>query len=117
MVYLNTLKYAGENLQTIDSVIKYMTGLQQETRALYSELIKLLCIFLLFPGASCTPVRSFSALTRVKTYLRSTMGQERLNSCCILNTYKEMADNLKIIEILKEFVQNDNRLKTFRKIL
>ena len=91
------------------------TRLQQEKIRLYSELIKLIRIFILFPRASCTPERSFSVLTHVKSYLRSTMGQEQLNSCCLLATYKE--ESLNLVAIMKEFVQNENRLKNFGKIM
>ena len=36
------------------------------------------------PATSCSAERSFSGLRRVKTYLRSTMGQERLSSISLL---------------------------------
>ena len=60
---LNSLKYSGENLETFNAVVNYLKGLQQETRRRYSELIRLIRIFILFPGASCTPGRSVSVLT------------------------------------------------------
>ena len=36
------------------------------------------------PATSCSAERSFSGLRRVKTYFRSTMGQERLSSISLL---------------------------------
>jgi hypothetical protein len=35
------------------------------------------------PATSCSAERSFSALHLLKTYLRSTMGQKRLNSIAV----------------------------------
>jgi hypothetical protein len=35
------------------------------------------------PATSCSAERSFSGLRRVKTYLRSTMGQERLSGLAL----------------------------------
>nr|CAH7756469.1 unnamed protein product [Callosobruchus chinensis] len=43
------------------------------------EIIKLLKIIMTIPVSTCTAERSFSALRRIKTYLRSTMTQQRLN--------------------------------------
>lgn len=46
------------------------------------------CMFLLFltlPVTTCSCERSFSALRRLKTWLRSTMGDERLSSLALLH--------------------------------
>ena len=43
---------------------------------LLPELVKLFCLALTVPVTTCTAERSFSALRRLKTYLRSTMTQE-----------------------------------------
>jgi hypothetical protein len=53
------------------------------------DLLPVLCeaatILASIPATSCTAERSFSGLQRVKTYLRSTMGEERLNSIAVIN--------------------------------
>lgn len=41
-------------------------------------------IFVCTPAANCSTERSFSCLKRIKTYLRSQIKQERLNSMAIL---------------------------------
>ena len=41
-----------------------------------------------------TSERSFSAMRRVKSYLRSTMTQERMNNLMILNVHKELTVKL-----------------------
>jgi len=47
------------------------------------------------PSTNAASGRSFSAMKRIKTYLRSTMGQARLNlQLMVLNVYKEELDNL-----------------------
>ena len=48
-----------------------------------SEVVKYIKLFLTIP-TSCTAERSFSALRRLKSYLRSTMDQEKLNNIAIL---------------------------------
>lgn len=46
-------------------------------------------IFLSLPATSCTAERSFSTLRRVKTWLRSTTGEDRLNGLCMLSVHRE----------------------------
>ena len=49
--------------------------------------------------------RSFSAMRRLKTYLRSTMSQSRLNHVMLLTLNKEKVDQLDIDNIADQFVQ------------
>ena len=68
------------------------------------------------PATSCSAERSFSALRRLKTYLRSTMGQKRLNSIALINVERAYANSAlkndmeKIIDI---FGQRRNRQSYF----
>lgn len=78
---------------------------------LYSKFVRLL---LTIPGSSCTNERSFSLMNRIKTYLRSTMAQERLNDIAILATYKDMAENINMDEVMDLFInRNSMRKATF----
>ena len=43
---------------------------------------------------------------RVKTYLRNTLGQERLNNLMILHAHKEITDSLDLDAIANEFIVN-----------
>jgi hypothetical protein len=42
--------------------------------------------------STATTERSFSVLKRVKTYLRATMGQERLSDLALSTTYSQPGD-------------------------
>jgi len=59
---------------------------------------------LVIPVTDATSEHSFSALKRVKTYLRNTVGQERLNSHMVLHVHKELADELNFKDVANEFV-------------
>ena len=48
------------------------------------EFSKVASILAVIPATSCSAERSFSGLRRLKTYLRNTMGQRRLNSLAII---------------------------------
>ena len=53
---------------------------------------------------NATSERSFSSLCRVKTYLRNTMGQERLNinNLMTLHAHKEITDSLDLDAIAND---------------
>ena len=77
---------------------------------------KVFLILATIPATSCSAERSFSALRRLKTYLRSTMGQKRLNSTALINVERAYANSAlkndmeKIIDI---FGQRHNRQSYF----
>ena len=56
-------------------------------------------ICLTIPVSSVSTERSFSCVKRIKSYLRSTMGQERLSSLSIINIERTMAHNINIKQI------------------
>ena len=68
-------------------------------RSLFTEIDKLLHIYLTIPVITCTAERSFSVLRRVKTYLRSTMTEERLNSVVLLHVHKDKTDSLNLTDV------------------
>lgn len=62
--------------------------------------------------ASCE--RTLSALRRVKTYLRSTMGQQRLNSLVIAAAHTEKLDTVDVRAVAEDFCcLNEARLKRY----
>ena len=50
----------------------------------FSEVILVLKLILVLPATNATSERSFSAMKWIIFYLRSTMGQERLNNLMVL---------------------------------
>ena len=68
------------------------------------------------PASNTTSERSFSALRCIKTYLRSTMGQERLNNLMSLHIHKEITDDLDLKDVATEFISgSEHRLSIFGK--
>ena len=72
-------------------------------KSMFSEVNTLLHVYLTVPMTSATAERSFSSLRRVKTYLQSTVSQERLNHI-LLHTHKVFIDELNV-ELAKEFIK------------
>ena len=85
-------------------------------RSLLSEVVKLITLVLVMPAMNASSECSFSALRRVKTYLRSTMSQSRLNHLMILHVHKECTEKLDLMKVASDFVQNnDHRYNLFGK--
>ena len=85
-------------------------------RRLCSELDYFLKLYLTIPVTTATAERTFSAMKRLKTYLRSSMTQQRLNHVLILNSNKTRIENLDLVEIAKSFISvNERRSNYFGK--
>lgn len=66
---------------------------------LFHTIKEILKILLTLPVSTASAERSFSTLNRAKTWLRSRMGDERLNGLCLLYIHREIiVDVKKIIE-------------------
>ena len=59
---------------------------------LLGEIVKLMKLVLVMPATNASSERTFSAMHRVKSYLRATMSQERLNHLMILHAHKDLTD-------------------------
>ena len=101
---------------TVRGAADAFAALQDETRKLFFELEKLIILLLVLPVSAATAERSFSALRRLKNYLRTCTGQDRLNHMAILHIYKERVDNLDVNKIMKTFVNNETRHRIFGKV-
>lgn len=63
-----------------EEAAKILRGLEVEVRGLFDQVEVLIRISLVVPVSSCEAERSFSALRRLKTWLRSTVAQERVST-------------------------------------
>ena len=78
------------------------------------QVIVLAKILLVMPATNAISQRSFSAMKRVRTYLRSTTSDDRLNHLMVLHVYKDRTDSFKMVEVLNAFVEwNDSRHPIF----
>ena len=71
------------NVRTIGDSLNQNTMV----KSMLGEVDKLLRAYLTFPATSATAERSFSALRKIKTFLRSSMTQERLNNLFLMYVY------------------------------
>lgn len=76
---------------------------------IYPNLVTILRIFLCMPVTTATCERSFSKLKLIKSYLRSSLGQERLANMSILCIEKETTRSLNYDEIIDLFAEAKSR--------
>ena len=101
------------NKVSIFDLVEYFPNLSQGQAALIDQVCNLMRLILVMPATNATSERSFSALRRVKSYLRSTMLQERLN---YLHVHKDRTDMLCLKSAINNFVGDSvHRSNIFRK--
>ena len=95
------------DMQGCSSVVEFIDKFKANivsNHCYYPLLEQLLRVVLLLPATNASSERSFSALKRLKTALRNSMGQARLNSLFIMHAYKELTDSLDVQKIISQFV-------------
>jgi len=58
------------------------------------EFSNVVHILLVIPATLCSAERSFSALRRLKTYLRNNMGQQRVSNIALINIERKYANSV-----------------------
>lgn len=95
MTVLDTIQHANEFYLDIQSALKILIALQCTT---------------------CSVERSLSSIRRIKTWLRSTMVESRLNHLAFISVHRRLVmDDLDEFKnkVLKEFSKNPKKLCFF----
>ena len=92
---INELKtfYRRQEMHKCD-LVKILAEMEENNLVeSFTEIAKLLNILITIPMCSTEAERTFSALKRIKTYLRNTMGQSRLNSLSIISIGRDLIND------------------------
>ena len=103
--------------KTLKEIIEYLRSLPIVSQKLLSEIIVLAKLILVMPVTNASSERSFISLKQIKTYLRNTMLQPRLNWLRMLHVHKEEADVFELPDIADEFVSKSETSERAREIL
>lgn len=76
----------------------------------YPNLFKLLQVAITLPISSATCERSFSAMRRIKTWLRTSMVQNRFNALSVLNIEKQLSKTIDNSEIVDQFSKKNRTI-------
>ena len=101
---------------TIFDIKEYFQSLSSAQKDLLDQVCKVAKLVLVMPATNATSERSFSALRRVKSYLRNSMSQQRLNNLMLLHVHKVLTDSIDVVGVANEFVgESEHRLQVFGK--
>ena len=78
------------------------------------QLTKLLKLQMTLPVSTASTERSFSCLKRVKTYLRNTMGQERLDGLAKISIENELVSSMQKEQLYEKVINEFTKLKDRR---
>lgn len=102
--------------------IKYVPGIliSFDLKDTFSEIFNLSSLILTIPATTSSVERSFSALKRIKTYLRNQMHEERLSELAIISIEKQFLKSLKTEncfcnEVIEIFIQKTRRIELIYK--
>ena len=102
------------DFQSSSEAATILQGMLPEVRGLFEQVEILVWLLLTVPASSAEAERSFSGLRRLKTWLRSTMTQSRLNSVAVCHIHKDKLDKLNRRQIAQQFIAaNERRRITF----
>lgn len=76
---------------------------KNEIEGIYNNFIKIIRDFCVIPVTSASCERAFSKLTHVKTKLRSTMKQDRLDDLMLPYMEQSLANNVDVDNVIEEF--------------
>ncbi|KAK7878088.1 hypothetical protein WMY93_031235 [Mugilogobius chulae] len=90
IVIYSGAEFAG--LKSASSLLEMLTKNNLQTT--FSETLKLTQIAITTPVTSAEAERCFSTLKRIKSFLRSSMGQARLNALAVLSVERELIQKI-----------------------
>ena len=97
-------------VNTVAQAVVEMRNMLPEVQAEFPQVTTLLKLLLVSPASSAEAERSFSALRRLKTWLRSTMTDTRLNAVSVCHVHQQKLDS----ELMHQFVAcSDKRRSMF----
>lgn len=83
--------------------------MHQKLLDVFPNLELVLRLFITLPVGIASAERCFSVLRRLKTYLRSTMSQERTSNLALLTIEKEVLCSLNLEDIIQKFLAAKTR--------
>lgn len=99
---------------TLLPVLDFFKNCSATVLDLIYEVMKLVQLMLVMPATKASSERVFSGVRRIKTYLRTTMSQQRLNHLMLLHVQKSFTDQLSLVNVANDFITGrDHRQQVF----
>jgi len=104
--YLKTISNPPQSIQDMLIFIR-----KNKLKDIFPYVDIALRMLLCTPVSNCSTQRSFSVLKRIKSYLRSSIGEERLSALAIMNIEADITTTISYDNIIQEFAQDRARRK------
>ena len=95
---------ADRQFISVQELADFVTELNPQTRIMFKQVTRTIELCLSLPVSAASSERSFSALKRLKTWLRSTMTQKRLTHTSLMHVHQEILDSLDVARLMSTFV-------------
>lgn len=79
----------------------------------YPNLFKLMQLVMTLPVSSATCERSFSAMRRVRNYLRTTMSEDRFSALSSLYIERDLSNTVDVHDVVAHYAAKANRRLQF----
>lgn len=97
----------AQSAETLPSNIE--GSMRLASSSMCPAIFRLLQLVATWPVTTCSCERSISALRRLKTYLRSTMGQERLCGLALMHVHAYSSSPIDKNKVVEKFFQRNPR--------
>ena len=94
----------GKSISSVYEVFVELAPL----RVAFPNLVKVLQIILTIAITSASCERTFSSLKRIKTWLRTTMSEDRLVDLATLSIERDMSAKLSLDQVVTDFSNKEN---------
>ncbi|XP_033231664.1 uncharacterized protein LOC117182668 [Belonocnema kinseyi] len=108
-MFLELTSRSNKPVRNLKDAVEFSRG-NECTFGVLPEYVKFIRLMRTVPGSTCTHERSFSALRRLKNYLRTTLLQDRLNNIAVLHIYHDVVDKLDNEELMDKFITRNAKL-------
>ena len=88
---------------SVQELADFVTELNPQTRIMFRQVTRTIEFCFSLPVSAAVSERSFSALKRLKTWLRSTMTQKRLTHTSLMHVHQEILDSLDVARLISTF--------------
>lgn len=95
--------FPEKNDLSFQDILQHFEKMGEGMKSMFSQIFILIELILIMPASNASSERYFSILPRIKSRLRSTMTQARLNHLTICSIYKDKLNELNLMEVLNEF--------------
>ena len=98
-----------EATKTVSGLVVFLQSVPPASLNLFGEVLKLIKLLLICPASAASAERSCSGFHRLKTWLRSSISQERLTHLAILHAHQLYVDELAaegLRAVSQEFITN-----------